>query len=93
MFVGGLYTTRGIEALLNRKQISHEELWECVSRHMNGDYGTFGSDSVKINRSKLNHNCGNVMSQYEINSTRIWIITELGDSETTYTTILLPEEY
>ena len=93
MFVGGLYTTRGIEALLNKKQILHEDLWECVDRHMKGDYGTVGSDSVKINRSNLNHNCGNVMSQYEINGTRIWIITELGDSETTYTTILLPEEY
>ena len=93
MFIGGLYTTRGIERLLIDGEISHEELWECVSRHMNGDYGTVGSDSVKINRSNLNHNCGNVMSQYEINGTRIWIITELGDSETTYTTILLPSEY
>ena len=93
MFIGGLHTTRGVERLLINGEISHEELWECVSRHQRRDYGTIGSDSVKINRSNLNHNCGNVMSQYEIDGTRVWIITELGDSETTHTTILLPSEY
>ena len=93
MYLGGLVTTRGIEQLLNSKQITHSDLYNCVDRHIKMDYGTIGEDSVEINNRNLNHNCGNVMSQYEVNGIRIWIITELGDSETTYTTILLPEEY
>lgn len=93
MFIGGLYTTRGVERLLINGEISHEELWECVSRHQRRDYGDTDKHDIMINESNFNHNAGTVMSSYTINNNVIWIITSLGDDITTYTTILLPEEY
>ena len=93
MYIGGLHMTRGIQKLVDAGELDYKDLWDLVSRHINLDYGTVGSDSVRINNSNLNHNCGNVMSQYELEGRRIWIITEIGDIDTTYTTILLPSEY
>ena len=93
MFIGGLYTTKGIERLLIDGEISYEELWECVSRHQRRDYGDTDKHDIAINESNLNYNAGNVMSSYNINNNVIWIITSLGDDITTYTTILLPSEY
>ena len=93
MFIGGLYTTKGVERLLIDGEISHEELWECVSRHQRRDYGDTDKHDIMINESNFNHNAGNVMSSYTINNNVIWIITSLGDDITTHTTILLPSEY
>ena len=93
MFIGGLYTTKGVERLLIDGEISYEELWECVSRHQRRDYGDTDKHDIAINESNLNYNAGTVHSSYTINNNVIWIITSLGDDISTYTTILLPSEY
>lgn len=93
MFLGEVYMTRGIVNLIGEGVITKNEAMRCLSRHQRGDYGLTCIEDVRVNERNLNHNSGTVMSEYVVNGIRTWYITSLGDSETTYTTILLPEEY
>ena len=93
MYIGGLYFTRGVQTLIDNKEIDNQEIWNCVARHVNLDYGDTDPHDVGINERNLNHNCGTVHSSYMINGIRVWVITSLGDVDTTYTTVLLPIEY
>ena len=93
MFIGSLYFTRGVQSLVDNKEIKNSDMWNCVDRHMKGDYGTLCQEDVEVNQMNLNWNSGTVMSTYNIDGNKIWVITNLGDAHTTYTTVLLPEEY
>lgn len=93
MFIGSLYFTRGVQSLVDNKEVANASIWECVDKHMKGDYGTLCQEDVEVNQMNLNHSSGTVMSTYNIDGNKIWVITNLGDVHTTYTTVLLPEEY
>ena len=94
MYIGSqLYFTRGIQNLLDNKEIGHDQIWECIARHIRLDYGDTCKEDARLNDRNLNHNCGTVHSSYMINGIRIWVITSIGDIDTTYTSVLLPIEY
>lgn len=93
MYIGGLYFTRGIQQLLDSKEMSYEKLYDSINRHIHHDFGDTDPHDIMINNRNLNHNCGTVHSSYGIDGYVIWVITSIGDADTTYTTVLLPEEY
>lgn len=93
MYLGKLYFTKGINDLIENKIISEQEVMQCVFKHQRGDYGLTCEEDIQVNERNLNRNYGTVMSEYVLGGRRIWIITSIGDSETTYTTCLRPEEY
>lgn len=92
LHLGNLYFTRGIQQLIDDEYLEFDEVWEIISRHQDGDYGTVGEDSYKINAESIKNNFGTVMSQYQFIPFKVWVITTLAQDET-YTTVLLPEEY
>jgi hypothetical protein len=60
-----------------------------IMRHALGDWGDLCEEDKKENEYSLQHEL-RLMSAYEENGTKFWIITEADRS---CTTILLPEEY
>ena len=93
MFLGEIYMTNGVVQLIGDGVITKNEVMRCLSRHQRGDYGDTDPHDASINERNLDYNCGTVHSSYNINGNTIWIITSLGDVETTYSTLLLPNEY
>ena len=84
--LGKIVKTTGVAENCN-----YEDLFECVKRHSDCDWGDLDEDDKMLNDSAVVDG-GRILSAYEIgeNKVKIWIITEADRS---YTTILLPEEY
>lgn len=93
MYLGNMYLTCGVMDLISDGITSKQEILNYISKHQRGDYGLTCIEDVRVNERNLDRNCGTVMSEYLIGGHRVWVITSLGDSETTYTTALLPSEY
>jgi hypothetical protein len=62
---------------------------DLLDRHARGDHGSLCAENREVNRQALLRGC-RVLSQYEIDDERIWIITE-GPRDRT--TVLLAREY
>ena len=60
-----------------------------LDRHLTGDWGKVPPEDVHANEFAVDHG-GRIMSAYDVNGERIWILTEAGRHRTT---ILTPEEY
>lgn len=60
-----------------------------LQRHAAGDWGSVTPDDAEQNESALLDK-GMVMSQYQVNSAPVWIITDHGHE---VTTVLLPSEH
>lgn len=82
--LGQLFMTKGVAENCN-----YEDLFECVKRHSDCDWGDLDEDDKRTNDYAVEHG-EQILSAYELFGTKILIITE-GDRS--YTTILLPEEY
>ena len=68
---------------------SGENLFAYLVRHLSGDWGDLGDDDKRENEFSLK-NGFRILSAYNTNSGKLWIITEADRSVTTF---LLPEEY
>jgi len=68
---------------------SREALMKLVQRHASGDWGDLDPQDKAENELSLREGF-RILSAYELEGTRYWIITEADRSATT---ILLPEEY
>jgi hypothetical protein len=83
---GKVVATPGAMELLERK--NEPGLW-YLSRHLRGDWGTVPEEDKKSNDEALER--GNrLLSAYDVQGEKLWIITEADRS---VTTLLLPEEY
>lgn len=83
------YMTRGISDLFENDTL-YEEIMQCLTRHVEGDWGEVCQEDQEANDFSAQNN-ERVLSAYTLsNQTKIWIITEWDRSATT---ILLPEEY
>lgn len=82
--LGKLFMTKGVAENCN-----YEDLFECVKRHSDCDWGDLDEDDKLLNDMAV-ENGERILSAYELFGTKIWIITEWDRS---VTTILLPEEY
>jgi len=60
-----------------------------VSRHVSGDFGDLCEEDRQENETAIKHGL-RILSAYQIQEVKFWIITEADRSATT---ILLPEEY
>ena len=68
---------------------SREALMDLVQRHASGDWGDLDAHDRRENEIAVREGL-RILSAYEIDGTRFWVITE---SDRSTTTILLPEEY
>ncbi len=84
--LGQMLATPGAAMVLNKLNISGFSL---LSRHVCGDWGDMTSDDKQYNDEALTDG-SRILSAYQFDTVRFWVITEADRSATT---ILLPEEY
>ena len=84
--LGAVVATPGALDLLDRAGINATPF---LARHQYGDFGTLDADDIRENQLSIERG-SRILSAYEINGERIWIITEADRS---VTTMLLPREY
>jgi hypothetical protein len=82
--LGMVATTPGVQAA-----IPVEDMALLLQRHALGDWGDLPNEDIQANHYGLEHG-ERLMSAYEVNGVRVWVITEADRS---VTTLLLPEEY
>jgi len=87
--LGQTVMTRGINALLEEEVITHSDLMDIMTQHVNGDWGDICEEDKESNDYALK-NDERLMSTYTVKGQKLWIITEWDRS---VTTILLPSEY
>ena len=68
---------------------SREALMDLVQRHASGDWGDLDAHDQRENEIAVRDGL-RILSAYEVDGTRFWVITE---SDRSLTTILLPDEY
>ena len=68
---------------------SREALMDWVQRHSSGDWGDLDAHDQRENEIAVREEF-RILSAYELEGTRFWVITEADRS---LTTILLPDEY
>jgi hypothetical protein len=61
-----------------------------LARHAAGHWGDLCRDDKELNETALAHKDGRLFSSYNVQSGKIWIITEWDRSSTC---IMLPEDY
>ncbi len=61
----------------------------CLEKHRNGDWGCLPPEDAKLNDEALIEG-ERLLSAYQYNDSKIWIITEWDRSRTT---VLFPDEY
>lgn len=81
---GTVVATPGVLA-----SFTHEELLQCLRRHVGGDWGDLCEEDVRANADALKRST-RLFSRYDLPAGKLWIITEADRSATTF---LLPEEY
>ena len=81
--------TCGVSAQFNQTIEGKFQLLECLNRHRQGDWGDVCDEDKKANDFALD-NKERILSSYELDGEKIWIITEWDRS---VTTILFPSEY
>lgn len=86
---GQVVLTVGVFALLKSNVFDLMDVTDCLFRHIGGDWGNVPAEDARENELAVEHGL-RILSSYELNEVRIWIITEWDRS---VTTILLPEEY
>jgi hypothetical protein len=83
--IGRLVITQGVAT----SKIEVTVLLELVHRHVTGDFGKICEEDRLANLHGVENGL-RVISAYQVQETRLWIITE---ADRTSTTILFPEEY
>ena len=87
--LGAIVATSGVAALIKSDTAFGEAIGDILGRHIYGDWGVVDAEDAKANDLAV-ENGGRLLSAYDIDDTRIWIITEADRS---VTTLMLPEEY
>ena len=82
--LGQLVATRGVV-----NSIPNEAVMKAVRRHINGDWGNVCKEDWQTNDEAVENEM-RILSSYEHDGIKFWIITEWDRS---VTTVLLPEEY
>lgn len=82
--LGDVLLTRGVQ-----EKFVHSQLAPLLERHVSGDWGFCCKEDWALNDDALKQG-DRLMSVYEIEGERIWVITEWNRE---VTTMLLPEEY
>jgi hypothetical protein len=84
--LGQIVATRAVLAHLEHHGIAADPY---LKRHVSGDWGMVPPEDAKANRLAVDRGA-RILSSYDIEGKRVWIITEADRS---VTTLLFPEEY
>jgi hypothetical protein len=68
---------------------THEQIAAILARHLSGDWGEVDREDAAANEQALKYG-ERLMSVYDVNGEKLWVITEADRSATT---VLLPREY
>lgn len=87
--LGRVVLTQGVAGLIAEEKIPHMFVHECLQRHQRGDWGDVCEGDKELNDNAAKDG-SRILSAYENDGIKIWIITEWDRS---VTTALLPSEY
>lgn len=90
--LGFTVTTAGIAEWIAKApnpDIRNTQIMQCLYKHSKGDWGLVDEEDWETNNQAVK-NGQRLVSAYEIDGSRIWIITEWDRS---VTTVLFPHEY
>ena len=87
--LGQILMTRGINDRVADDEKFAKFVYDSLKRHANGDWGDLCKEDKQENELSLNQGF-RILSAYQHERYKIWIITEADRS---VTTILFPEEY
>ena len=87
--LGKIYVTRGVNDRVAVDTSFSLFVWESLKRHINCDWGELSTEDKRENDFSLDKGL-RLLSSYQLNDWKIWIITEADRS---VTTVLFPEEY
>ncbi len=68
---------------------THEQIAAVLARHLSGDWGEVDREDAAANERALKSG-ERLLSAYEVNGQKLWVITEADRSATT---VLTPGEY
>lgn len=88
MKLGNIVSTRAV-ADWQDETGSSPDVFACLQRHAQGDWGDVCDEDKASNDFALEHG-ERILSSYTVSDKKIWIITEWDRS---VTTILFPEDY
>lgn len=72
-----------------RGEFDFDLMIKLINRHVNGDWGDLEMNDWQLNEAALMDG-DRILSMYRVNGQKIYVITE---SDRSYTTIMLAEEY
>ena len=87
--LGRIVWTRGVNDLVADDIVFAKFVMDSLKRHANCDWGELSQDDKKENDFSVGKEL-RLLSSYQHDGTKIWIITEADRSTTT---VLFPEEY
>ena len=87
--LGQICVTRGVNDLMAVDTSFSLFVWESLKRHAKGDWGNLCNEDKKENDISRDIHL-RLLSAYELNEIKIWIVTEADRS---VTTVLFPSEY
>ena len=87
--IGRVVATLGAVELLDSTETYPLQL---LVRHVLGDWGEVGGNSVAANAESIRRHYGTVLSCYTVGAHRLFVVTTLAN-RTAYTTFMLPEEW
>lgn len=89
--LGKVVMTQGVNAAIEEKSLTKQELLLTLFRHRQGDWGDLCKEDKYSNEYALLHN-ERIVSTYTVGKGQIKILI-ITEHDRSVTTILLPEEY
>ena len=87
--LGQVYLTKGVNEKLGREEAFAKFVSDCLGRHVEGDWGDLCTEDKEENELSIKEGF-RLLSAYQYQDQKIWIITEADRSATT---VLFPDEY
>ena len=87
--LGQVYLTRGVNEKLGSDEVFAKFVSDCLGRHAEGDWGDLCAEDKEENELSIKEGF-RLLSAYQYQDQKIWIITEADRSATT---VLFPDEY
>ena len=87
---GFVCATRLVADRMDDDEVFDDFVHRSLCRHLSGDWGDLCEDDKALNDEAVRVGDERILSAYEKDGKKIWIITE---SDRSTTTILFPDEY
>ena len=87
--LGQVYLTRGVNEKVANDEAFAKFVSDCLGRHAEGDWGDLCTEDKEENELSIKEGF-RLLSAYQYQDQKIWIITEADRSATT---VLFPDEY